>query len=129
MVMHHDHNHVVGITFGLFTIVRENILEIIGSEDRRKSVISPGTHVRPSDQIVRRFVQILNDRVFHDLIRQVQAVRVFDQSPARLATRSIPSHNDVILKIRDNSGSSVTSLDSDGFKEEVHGVHESFLRS
>ena len=87
------------------------------------------THIRPSDQIIRRFVQTLNDGMFHDLVRQIQAVGVFDQSPARLATRSIPSHNNVILKVRDDTGSSVTSLDRDGFEEEVHGVHESFLGS
>ena len=67
--------------------------------------------------------------MFHDFIRQIQAVRVFDQSPARLATRSIPSHDDVILEVRDDAGSSVTSLDRDGFKEQIHGVGEPLLRS
>ena len=65
----------------------------------------------------------------HDLVRKIQAVRVFDQGPARLATRSIPPHDDIILKIGDDPGSSVASLDRDGFEEETHGMDESFLRS
>jgi len=65
--------------------------------------------------------------MFHDLVGQIQAIRVFDQSPARFAARGIPPHGDVILKVWYDAGSSVTSLDLDGFEEEVHGVGESFL--
>ena len=36
MVTHHDHDHVVRIAFGLFTIVGEDILEGVRSENRRK---------------------------------------------------------------------------------------------
>ena len=67
--------------------------------------------------------------MFHDFIRQNQSVRVFDQRPARLATRIIPPHGDVILELWDDAGSSVTSLDRDGLEEEAHGMNESFLSS
>ena len=67
--------------------------------------------------------------MFHYLIGKVQTARVFDQSPTRLATRSVPSHGDVFLKTGDDAGSPVTSLDRDGFEEEVHGMYESLLRS
>jgi len=67
--------------------------------------------------------------MLHNLVRQIQSIRVFDQSPARLTTRRIPSHGNVILKVGDDAGCPVASLDRDGFEEEVHGVDESFLRS
>jgi len=67
--------------------------------------------------------------MFHDLFRQIQAIRVFDQSPGWLTSRSIPPYGDVFLKIGDGTGDSVTGLDRDGFEEEVHAVDESFLRS
>ena len=67
--------------------------------------------------------------MFHDLARQIQAVRVFDQSPARLTARGIPPHDNVIFKIGDNAGGSVASLDRDSFEEEIHRVDESLLRS
>ena len=35
MVTHHDHDHVVRVTFGLFAVIREDILEKVGSEDWR----------------------------------------------------------------------------------------------
>ena len=65
--------------------------------------------------------------MFHDLVRQIQAVRVFNQNPAWPATRIIPPHDNVILKVGDDAGGSVTGLDRDGFEEEAHGVDESFL--
>jgi len=67
--------------------------------------------------------------MFHDLVRQIQAVRVFDQCPARLAARRIPSHGNVIFKVGDDASGPVASLDCDSFEEEVHGVDESLLRS
>ena len=67
--------------------------------------------------------------MFHDFIRQIQVVRVFDQRPARFTARRIPPDGDVILEIRNDAGGSVASLDRDGFEEEAHGVDESFLRS
>jgi len=67
--------------------------------------------------------------MLHYLVGKVQTARVFDQSPAGFATRSVPPHDNVILKIWDDAGSPVTSLDRDGFEEEVHGMYESLLRS
>jgi hypothetical protein len=87
------------------------------------------THVRPCDQIVCRFIHTLDNRMFHNFIRQIQAARILNQGPARLATRSIPPHDDIILEIGDEAGSSVASLDCNSFEKEVHGVGESFLRS
>ena len=127
MVVHHDRNNVVCVSHGLFTIVREDILQKVKSENRGgRRILS---NVRPSDQIVGCFVQTLDDPVFHDLVGQIQSICVFDQRPARLATRSIPPHGDVILKVGDDVGGSVTSLDRDGFEEDVHGVDEPFLTS
>ena len=67
--------------------------------------------------------------MIHNPVGQVQAVCVFDQSPARLASRSIPSEDDVILKVGDNPGGSITGLGGDGLEEEVHGVYKSLLGS
>jgi len=36
VVTHHDHDHVVGVAFGLFAVVREDILQNTGSEDRER---------------------------------------------------------------------------------------------
>lgn len=66
--------------------------------------------------------------MFHDFVGQIQAVRVFNQSPARLATRSIPAHSDIILKVWDYAGGSVTGLDRYRLEEEIHGMDESLLR-
>ena len=35
MAVHHNHNHVVHIAFGLFTIVREEVLENVEIENLR----------------------------------------------------------------------------------------------
>ena len=130
VVTYHGHDYVVLVAFGLFTIVREEVLENVESENWRKvSGSGINTYVRPGDKIVRRFIQTLDGLMFHNLVGQIQAVCIFDQSPGRLTSRSIPAHGNVILKTGNDAGGSVTSLDSDGFEEEVHGVDESFLRS
>ena len=36
VVTHHDHDHVVCVAFGLFAVVREDILEKVGSEDQER---------------------------------------------------------------------------------------------
>lgn len=36
VVAHHDHDHVVRVAFGLFAIVRKDILENIEGENRKK---------------------------------------------------------------------------------------------
>jgi len=36
MVAHHGRDHVVCVAFGLFTIIREEILEIVENENQRK---------------------------------------------------------------------------------------------
>ena len=132
MVMHHDHDHVVGVTFGLFPIVREYVLGRKKNKRFREETLDAsahGTHVGPSDQVVRRLIQALDDGMFHDLVRQVQTVGIFDQGPAGLTTGGVPSHDDIILEIRDNPGSSVASLDRNGFEEKVHRVREPLLGS
>jgi len=37
VVMHHDHDHVMRVGFGLFTVVREYILENVESEEQSKA--------------------------------------------------------------------------------------------
>jgi hypothetical protein len=65
--------------------------------------------------------------MFHNLVREIQTIRVFNQSEAGFATRIIPSDGNIFLEISGNAGSSIVSLYRDGFEEEVHGVDKSFL--
>lgn len=54
MVMHHDHNHVVRVDFGLLAIVREDILEDVWGEDRRK--VNSLVGMLTFDQVTKSFV-------------------------------------------------------------------------
>ena len=54
MVMHHDHDHVALVAFGLFAVVREEVLENVGSENWKK--VNNLVRLLTFDQVTKSFV-------------------------------------------------------------------------
>lgn len=58
-------------------------------------------YIRPRDVGVGRFLKRADDRVAHDLVREVYPRRVLDEGEARLASACVPPERDVLLERRD----------------------------
>jgi hypothetical protein len=84
-------------------------------------------HIGPRYEVVGGFSESLHHGVLHDLVRDVEAVRVLDESPAWFAPARIPADCDVGIRFRDNPVPPILRLYRDGLEEKVHGGHETLL--
>lgn len=98
VIFHEYDDHIVGISARLFDVVREDV-------------------VRPGHQIIGVLIQSLDDRVLDNEIREIDSECIFDQGPARLATRRITPHINVRFKIRNHALIAGSRLD-------VHGLEK-----
>ena len=60
----------------------------------------------------------------HDIVGNVEMVRVFDEYPARFAPTRVPPEGNVRLEIRNGSVATIQSLLLDRLEEELHRLLE-----
>ena len=81
-------------------------------------------YVGPCYEIVGSFSKSLHNRVFHDFVWDIEAVCVFDESPAWFASTRISADRDVGIEVRDDPLPSILRLDCDSLEEKIHRRHE-----
>jgi hypothetical protein len=57
--------------------------------------------------------------MFHDFIRYIQVISIFDKGPARFAATRVTSKGDIRLQVGDNTIFAILSLLSYSLEEEV----------
>jgi hypothetical protein len=127
-MLHKDYNHIVSVSLGLFTIVGEDVLSSFYERGGSEYVVGQ-TYVGPRYKVVGGFSESLHYGVFHHFVRDIESVRVFDESPAWFAPARISANCDVWVEVRDNPVSSILRLYRDGLEKEVHRGHETLLRA
>ena len=65
----------------------------------------------------------------HNCIRNIETVRILDESPARLAATRIATQSDVGIKILNTALLPVLRLLRNGLKKEVKGLNKASLHS
>lgn len=96
----------------------------VGESD---SDLTGRAHIGPRYEVVGSFSESLHNGVLHDLVWDIEAVRVLDESPAWFASARIPADCDVGIRFGDNPVPSVLRLYRDSLKEKIHGRHETLL--
>ena len=84
-------------------------------------------HIGPRYEVVRSLSECLHNGVCHDLVWDIEAVRVLDQSPAWFASARIPADCDVGIRFRYDPVPSILGLYRDSLEEKIHGGHETLL--
>lgn len=84
-----------------------------------------GTYIGPSNEVVGRFFQVLNQLVIDNFIGQVEASGEFDKLETGFTATRIPTHGDVRFEIGSNTVRTVSRLRGHGCKKEIHTMDES----
>lgn len=82
------------------------------------------TYIRPSNQIVGRFFQALNQGMRYDFIGKVESTRELDKLETGFAATRIATDHNVRFEIGGYTICAIARLFSDGFEEKVHTVNE-----
>lgn len=86
--------------------------------------VSKLTYIRPRDEVVRGFAEATDDRMIHDVIRDMKVVSVFDEHPAGFAPARVAAEGYVRLEIGDGAAGTVEGLVTDRLEEEIHRLLE-----
>ena len=65
--------------------------------------------------------------MLNHFVRDIESVRVFDESPAWFTSARIPADINVRVEVRDNPVPSILRLDCDSLEKKVHCGHKTLL--
>jgi len=85
------------------------------------------TYVGPRYEVVGGFPESLHNRMLHDFVWDIEAVRVLDKGPTWFASTRISTDCDVGIQFRDNPTPSILRLYRDSLEEKIHCGHETLL--